>query len=237
MDDYKCELARIKKFYDEVYHAQHSNITYVPWHLRKLAKKIHVKSGQKILDVACGTGQWLMSAAALKALPSGVDISQKAIDTCRMNLPNADLFCGPAEKLPFPDFHFDVVTCLGALEHFVDPHKALLEMARVAQPTAKFLFLVPNSDFLTAKLGFYKGTHQSDIKEEARTIEEWNTFFIDGGLQIVTKWKDLHILNWAWITRGPTSQIPFRFIQATILPFWPLRWQYQIYFLCQKQNK
>ena len=235
MEDKRDQLVKIKLFYNEIYHANHIETLYVPTHLRRLTKKIQVAGGQKILDVACGTGQWLMATAALGALPSGIDISQKAIDTCKKKLPDGNFFCGPAESLPFSDSQFDVITCFGALEHFIDPYKALLEMVRVSQQNAKFLLLVPNTDFLTARLGFYKGTYQADIKEEAKTIEEWNHLFEKAGLQVIRRWRDLHIMNVSWVLRGTLLTIPFRLLQALILPFWPLRWQYQIYFLCQKQ--
>ena len=235
MQDNQDEQIKIKQFYNDIYYARQPKTPHVPMHLRHLAKKIQVTRGQRILDVACGTGQWLMATAALGALTSGIDISQKAIDVCIKNLPNGNFSCGPAEALPFSDSQFDIVTCFGALEHFIDPHKALLEMVRVAQPYAKFLLLVPNTDFLTVRLGFYKGTYQTDIKEETKTIEEWNQIFEEAGLQVNKKWRDLHILNWSWVLRGTCLTIPCRLLQAVILPFWPLRWQYQIYFLCQKQ--
>jgi ubiquinone/menaquinone biosynthesis C-methylase UbiE len=235
MEDNQDEQLKIKRFYNDVYHVNLLETSPVPLHLRRLAKTIQVTSGEKVLDVACGTGQWLKATATLGALPSGIDISQKAIDACKKKLPEGNFFCGPAESLPFSDAQFDVVTCFGALEHFIDPYKALLEMVRVAQHDAKILLLVPNTDFLTARLGFYKGTYQADIKEEAKTIEEWNLLFEKAGLQVVKKWRDLHILNLSWILRGTWLTIPFRLVQALVLPFWPLRWQYQIYFLCQKR--
>ena len=64
-----------------------------------------------------------------------------------LRCPMRSFIVGPAEKLPFADGQFDFVSCLGALEHFLDPTRALREMVRVATPDAEFLLLVPNADF------------------------------------------------------------------------------------------
>jgi hypothetical protein len=46
---------------------------------------------------------------------------------------------------------------------------------------------------------------------------------IEAGLEIHSRWKDLHILNREWICRGKWFQIPLRKVQAFVLQFWPLR--------------
>ena len=129
---------------------------------------------QQVLDVACGVGNWLLACKQLGASTSGVDLSERAIAACKSVMPEGDFYAGPAESLPFEDERFDVVTCLGSLEHFVDPGNALKEMLRVAKDNATFLLLVPNADFLTRRLGFFTGTDQVDAKEEVRTLDEWN---------------------------------------------------------------
>ena len=147
-------------------------------------------------------------------------------------LPPAELHCGPAEQLPFGDRQFDVVSCLGALEHFVDPQAALREMVRVAKPGAVFILLVPNAGFLPLRLGLYSGTQQADIREEVRSLFEWRELFDRAGLRVRYRWRDLHVISPSWIFRGPWYAWPVRAAQAFALPFWPLDWQYQVYHLC-----
>ncbi|RPJ07444.1 MAG: methyltransferase domain-containing protein, partial [Deltaproteobacteria bacterium] len=136
------------------------------------------------------------------------------------------------EALPFEDQMFDVVSCLGALEHFVDAPAALKEMVRVAKTDAKILLLVPNADFLTQKVGLYSGTRQVEAKEEVLSLKAWAALFKDSGLEIRDRWRDLHVLSWRWISsRGPLF-MPLRAAQALALAVWPLAWQYQVYHLC-----
>ena len=86
-------------------------------------------------------------------------------------MPDGDFHAIPAEKLPFADASFDLVSCLGSLEHFVEPVVSLREMARVARGDAQFLILVPNADFLTRKLKLFGGTNQKDAKEALTGME------------------------------------------------------------------
>ena len=139
-------------------------------HLRRLARRIGVRKNQQVLDVACGTGEWLLACKELGAFTNGVDLSERAISACKTSLGEGEYFSMPAEVLPFEDARFDVVTCLGSLEHFIDPVKALKEMVRVAKTDAIFLLLVPNADFLTRRLGLFGGTYQTDAKEEVRPL-------------------------------------------------------------------
>jgi ubiquinone/menaquinone biosynthesis C-methylase UbiE len=228
----RLDHRRIRDFYDQVYYRTHPAGEEVPRHLRRLALRFHPWKDARLLDVACGPGMWLQAAAALGALPAGVDISDVALDLCRKALPQADLYCGPAEKLPFADRQFDFVSCLGALEHFLDPRSALREMVRVAKPQAQILLLVPNADFPPIRLGLYRGTNQSGVLEELRSLAEWQELFESAGLVIMKRWRDLHVLSSRWITLGPWHFWPIRLAQAAMLPLWPLCWQYQVYYQC-----
>lgn len=228
------ELAEIRRFYDNVYYENVASEPGPTWHQRRLAQRLNIGAAERVLDVGCGLGGWLTAAAERGAAVAGIDLSEKAIEACRNHLPTGDFHCGPAERLPFVDCSFDVVTCLGSLEHFVDPVAALTEMARVAKDNAKVVLLVPNSGFLTRRLGLYRGTHQIDAKEEVRSIGQWEALFRQSELVVVDRWRDLHVVSWRWIMRFGWWRAAPRLAQAAALPFWPLQWQYQIYFDCRR---
>jgi len=229
-NDYKAT----QEFYDTVYYGNLSGTVQTSRHLNRLATKIGIRKGHKVLDVACGKGSWLHAAQKRGADITGVDLSSKAINICKANFSAGEFFSCAAEKLPFENQKFDFVSCLGALEHFLDPLNALQEMVRVAKDSAVFVILVPNADFLTRRLGLYMGTQQVDIREEVKTLKEWQNLFESAGLIVEDRWKDLHILSWSWIVRGKWYLIPLRAVQAFALSVWPLTWQYQVYHLCKK---
>lgn len=228
---HRFEFATIQDYYDNVYYGG-ADSREISAHYRRLARRFQPWRGKKLLDVACGVGLWLRAAVELGALPAGIDISPVALDVCKTSLPGAELLCAPAERLPFADGLFDFISCLGALEHFLEPETALREMIRVAKPDADFLLLVPNAGFLTRRLGLFAGTQQVEVREEVRSLEEWQRLFQSVGLRIEKRWRDLHVVSWSWIMRGPKHLRPLRAAQALALPFWPLSWQYQVYHLC-----
>ncbi len=230
------DVSDIKQFYDEVYHVGADAASAEPnRHYLRLAGKLDIRSGENILDVACGTGGWLEVCSERGASVAGIDLSTRAIAVCRRRIPEGEFHDQPAETLPFRDSEFDVVTCLGSLEHFLDPVASLREMVRVAKPDARFCILVPNSDFLTRKLGLFSGTYQVAAKEVVRTLEEWDVLFTEAGLRVDRRWRDLHVLNLHWITRGSPMMWPARALQALVLPLWPMRWQYQVYHVCRAE--
>ena len=223
----------IRRYYDNVYHRDVSLERGSSSHFHRLAKRLGPWKGKQLLDVGCGGGQWLMATAQFGANPVGIDISQVAIDACRQVLPDAEFHCGPAEILPFKDKRFDVISCFGSLEHFLDPKSALREMVRVAKPTANVLLCVPNANFLTRRLGLYCGTQQAEIREEVLTLAAWEDLFKSAGLSVARRWRDLHVLSWSWIGQGKWYLRPIRAAQALALPLWPISWQYQVYHLCK----
>jgi ubiquinone/menaquinone biosynthesis C-methylase UbiE len=225
----------IQKFYNSVYYKNAAAGTGILRHYDRLAAKINVQPGQEVLDVACGTGEWLLAVKARGAVPAGIDLSQKAVEICQSNIAGGEIHAGSAETLPFANRRFHIVSCLGALEHFINPLKALQEMTRTARDDAVFLLLVPNKDFLTAKLGLFGGTEQHDIKEDVRTLEDWQELFEAADLKVIKRWKDLHVLSWSWISQKKWYHIPLRAAQALALAVWPLSWQYQVYHLCKKK--
>jgi SAM-dependent methyltransferase len=231
-EEESVDYGTIRDYYDRVYHHRAGFEAKVPGHFGRLARRLQPWQGKKLLDVGCGTGAWLRAAADLGAVPAGVDISRVALDTCRRALPEAELHCGPAEILPFADGQFDFVSCLGSLEHFLDPKAALREMVRVAKPDTMFLLLVPNAGFLTRRVGLYSGTQQASVREEVRSLRGWQELFASAGLHVIKRWKDLHVLTLSWITHGPWYLWPLRAAQAPALTIWPLSWQYQVYHLC-----
>jgi len=228
--------ADVAGFYNDQYY-QGAATARVSSHLRQLAARIRPGRDHNILDIACGTGAWLHALSQYSENTVGMDISAKAIAVCRNTLTH-DRFCiGLGEKLPFRNGSFDLVTCLGSLEHFLDQPLALKEIRRVAKPDAKILILVPNAGFLTYRLGLFKGTNQAGINETIRSVDEWVNMFEDAGLTVTEKWADLHVLNREWISKRGALHIPIRALQAFLLLLWPLQWQYQIYFQCRINSR
>lgn len=151
-----------------------------------------------ILDVATGTGRLPMAFFAeshFKGQIVGIDLSRKmlAIAAQKLATPLAtgrlQLLCTPAEKLPFPDETFDLVTCLEALEFMTSPQAVLAEMIRVARPGAIFLF--------TNRQDKERFLFPGKTMPHARFITMLEQEFGLLGIKMEPEWTDVYALIWA----------------------------------------
>ena len=107
-----------------------------------------VGPGQRVLDVACGTGIVARTAAGLVAPTGsvvGVDLNEAMLTVARRVSPSLEFRRGDAAALPFPDESFDTALCQLALMFFPDPGAAVGEMARVVRPGGSVAILVPSA--------------------------------------------------------------------------------------------
>lgn len=92
----------------------------------------------QVLDVACGTGNYL--EAQMRELDGeaivwhGLDASEAMLAIARSKVPGASLVHGRAEHLPFETGMFDHVAVHFAFHHFEDKPRALDELRRVLRP-------------------------------------------------------------------------------------------------------
>lgn len=96
-----------------------------------------VEPGNRVLDVACGTG--IVARLAAESVGQegrvvGLDLNQAMLDVARRLGSGIEWRQGDAANLPFSDDAFDIVFCQAALMFFPDPAAALREMARVVDP-------------------------------------------------------------------------------------------------------
>jgi len=105
---------------------------------QRLVQRIGIGAGEDVLDVACGTGNAAIRAAAAGGRVVGVDLTPELFTAGRREAAAAGVDIewveGDAEALPFPDDSFDVVLstfgCMFAPRHQV----AAAELARVLRP-------------------------------------------------------------------------------------------------------
>ena len=89
-------------------------------------------AGARVLDVGCGRGGFLAYAKKRGMIASGVDPAPDMVDLARRHVP--DVRIGGAEKLPWEDETFDLVTAFNSLQFTEDTDDALAEMVRVTLP-------------------------------------------------------------------------------------------------------
>jgi demethylmenaquinone methyltransferase/2-methoxy-6-polyprenyl-1,4-benzoquinol methylase len=114
-----------------------------------LVELVGAREGQRVLDVATGTG--LVAAALVRRYGcsvTGLDQSPDMLGAARARLAadpslaaRVTLLSGEAESLPFPDASFDHLTFTYLLRYVEDPASTLVELARVVRPGGRIAAL------------------------------------------------------------------------------------------------
>jgi SAM-dependent methyltransferase len=117
-----------------------------------LLRRADIRSGERVLDVACGTGVVARLAAAQvgpTGAVTGVDVAPDMIDVARAapvpDGPPVDWHVGDATSLPLPDAAYDVVLCQMGLMFMEDRAAALTEMRRVLAPGGRLVVNTPGA--------------------------------------------------------------------------------------------
>jgi ubiquinone/menaquinone biosynthesis C-methylase UbiE len=121
-------------------------------HVSKIEKPVeHIYDfggyrGRKVLDIGCGNGYVLSRYASKGADVTGIDLTLKAIELSKKRFKlfklKGSFRTADAEKLPFADSTFDLVTSMGVLHHTPDTEKAINEAHRVTKPGGRTLLML-----------------------------------------------------------------------------------------------
>jgi ubiquinone/menaquinone biosynthesis C-methylase UbiE len=117
-----------------------------------LIKLVALGSGERVLDVACGTGSVVRRAAQRVGADGtvvGLDLSESMLKVARKVSseirPAIEWRKGDVHDIPFPNATFDVVFCQQGLQFFPDRSAALREMHRVLAPNGRLTVSVLRS--------------------------------------------------------------------------------------------
>src|SRR5690349_5602419 len=98
-----------------------------------------VRAGQRVLDLAAGTGTSSEPYADAGVDVVACDFSLGMLKVGKRRRPDIDFIAGDATNLPFADDSFDASTISFGLRNVVEPRKALEEMLRVTKPGGRLV--------------------------------------------------------------------------------------------------
>lgn len=119
------------------------------WWKHRLLKLGAPRSGERALDLCCGTGDVAFALARAGAETTGFDFSEPMLAVAReraakispSGIRTPKFFQGDAQQLPFADNSFDLVTISYGLRNLADFDRGLREMHRVTKAGGRLLVL------------------------------------------------------------------------------------------------
>ena len=112
--------------------------------LKRMAKRLHINSGSKVLDVGTGTGvfiSFLLNEMGGDGQVVALDFAEEMLRKAQAKGFNGDIdyLCADVVNIPLADEVFDVIVCYSSFPHFQDKPRALAEMSRVIKDDGRLL--------------------------------------------------------------------------------------------------
>lgn len=147
--------------------------------------KSNIRDGNKVLEIGCGTGQWLLKIEnELGGQSYGIDFSPEMVSIASKRGLDG-VVVAEASRLPFKSLYFDsVISPLNALDHCVQYQKAFIEIFRVLKSPGIALLMVDNQDRLISRYWHIDAPNVQSLQSDPRSSEMW-THLVDGEEVIV----------------------------------------------------
>ena len=152
-----------------------------------LRKAVAPHPGERILDLAAGTGASSAALAKGGAEVVACDLSEGMIEVGRERHPEIEFVHGNAMDLDFEDGSFDAVTISWGLRNIPDPELALREMARVVRPRGRLVVL----EFSTPPSRVFRGmysAYQSTVMPAIARLVSTNDGAYDYLVESIRAW-------------------------------------------------
>jgi len=172
-------------------------------------------AGERILDIAAGTGTSSVALQKNGAKVVALDFSAGMIAEGRRKHPSVEFVQADAQKLPFGDNEFDAVTISFGLRNVNDPKTALSEMYRVLKPGGRLViceFSKPPVAILRAAYWTYLSRVMPLVAGRASSNPEAYTYLAES----IREWPDQGELS-QWIRGAGFIRVAYRNLTAGIV--------------------
>ena len=137
---------------------------------RAVARAVDAQPGERVLDLAAGTGSSSLPFVQAGARVVAADFSLGMLQVGKRAHPALDLLAGDALRLPFADGVFDAVTISFGLRNVSDVGAGLAEMARVTRPGGRLVVCEFSHPTWTPFRTVYSGYLMRALPSVARAV-------------------------------------------------------------------
>jgi demethylmenaquinone methyltransferase/2-methoxy-6-polyprenyl-1,4-benzoquinol methylase len=174
-------------------------------------KAIAPRAGERILDIAAGTGTSSAALAKSGAHIVAADFSEGMIRVGRerhAGNPNIEFVQADATALPFTDAEFDAVTISFGLRNVVEPKKALAEFYRVTKPGGRVVICEFSTPPLKPiRLGYF--AYLKHVMPRIVKLASSNAEAYDYLSESIAAWPDQSTLS-SWLREAGYSDVAYR---------------------------
>ena len=106
----------------------------------------------RLLDIGCGTGDYLLAMSRRGWQCFGCDISEAALNAAHQKIPQATFFPGSFEALDLQKGSFEAITFWHTLEHLSNPLNTLRRARELLVPGGRLVVAVPNIESMESRI-------------------------------------------------------------------------------------
>jgi len=157
-----------------------------PYLTQRLLHHLNPQPKQRILDVACGSGNYTIALHDLGVDICGVDVSTKMIAAAYQKNKNIDWRIADATNLPFNNGEFAGAICTLATHHFDDMPEAFYEVRRILNQGRLIIFTATPEQMAGYWLNHYFPQMMARSIEQMPTLDATTAALTDADFEIIT---------------------------------------------------
>ena len=180
-------------------------------------RAVDPRPGEKILDLAAGTGTSSASLAKSGAHVVAADFSPGMIEVGKRqqaHTPNIEFVVADGMALPFADDEFDAVTISFGLRNIVEPQTALAELYRVTKPGGRIViceFSTPIKPLRSIYSWYLENVMPTLAKAVSSNVDAYDYLF-----ESIESWPDQKTLA-SWLRTAGFRNVGYRNLTAGIV--------------------